>query len=102
MFLGYNYRAMGEYSSAVEAFSEANSLNPGDSIPIWKLSRTYLEYGDFGKAVQYAESAVKDDPENRTGMGNLGLRIIRTGNTINRSGLSSWQLREAPPKMAQW
>jgi tetratricopeptide (TPR) repeat protein len=77
MYLGYNYRALQDYPSAVEAFSEANSLNPGDSVPDLELSRTYLEAGDFGKAVQYAETAVKDDPQNPNRYGNLGIMYYK-------------------------
>ncbi len=79
MFLGYNYDALEQYSNAVEAFSEANSLNPGDSVPDLVISKVYMKVGDFGKAVQYAETAAKDDPENPNRYGNLGIMYYKNG-----------------------
>jgi len=79
LFLGYNYKALEDYDLAVEAFLQANALNPADSIPDLELSRTYASVGDFGKAVQYAESAVSDDPDNPHRYGNLGIMYYENG-----------------------
>jgi tetratricopeptide (TPR) repeat protein len=71
--LGYNYKALELNTEAAEYFERANALNPSDPIPDLELSRVYGQVGDFGKAVQYAENAVKDDPENAFRYGNLGM-----------------------------
>jgi tetratricopeptide (TPR) repeat protein len=77
LYLGYNYKAQEDYNNAVESFSEANSLNPGDAIPDLELSRVYAQAGDFGKAVQWAENAIKDEPANPHRYGNLGIMYYR-------------------------
>ena len=60
--LGINYSALGIYDQAVQEFSNANALNPADPMPDYLTSRTYATVGEFAKARQYAETAVKDEP----------------------------------------
>jgi tetratricopeptide (TPR) repeat protein len=79
LFMGYNYKALEDYDQAVQAFLQANALNPADAIPDLELSRTYAAVGDFGKAVQFAEGAVKDEPENPHRYGNLGMMYYENG-----------------------
>jgi tetratricopeptide (TPR) repeat protein len=84
MYLGYNYKAEGQldssyYDRAVEMFMKANMLNPSDSIPDLEISRVYLITGELGKAVQYAENAVNDEPDNPLRYGNLGIMLYRSG-----------------------
>jgi len=71
--LGRNYRFLGRNDLAVEAFTRANALNPSDPNPDLLISRTYANIGEFGKAVQYAEQAVNDQPDNSFLYGNLGV-----------------------------
>lgn len=70
--LGRNYRYMNESLLAVEAYTRANSLNPADPTPDLYISRTYENIGEFARAIQFAEQAVKDDPEDPFLYGNLG------------------------------
>jgi tetratricopeptide (TPR) repeat protein len=79
MYLGYNYSALGENDRAVEMFMQANMLNPSDSIPDLEISRIYARMGQFGRAVQYAENAVNDEPENPHRYGNLGRMLYQSG-----------------------
>ena len=76
--LGINYSALGIYDQAVQEFSNANALNPGDPMPDYLSSRTYATVGEFAKARQYAETAVKDEPDNPRYRGNLGVMYYRT------------------------
>jgi tetratricopeptide (TPR) repeat protein len=76
--LGINYSALGIYDQAVQEFSNANALNPGDPMPDYLSSRTYATVGEFAKARQYAETAVKDEPTNPRYRGNLGVMYYRT------------------------
>ena len=76
--LGINYSALGIYDQAVQEFSNANALNPADPMPDYLSSRTYATVGEFAKARQYAETAVKDEPTNPRYRGNLGVMYFRT------------------------
>ena len=76
--LGINYSALGIYDQAVQEFGKANALNPGDPMPDYLSSRTYATVGEFAKARQYAETAVKDEPTNPRYHGNLGVMYYRT------------------------
>ena len=71
--LGYNYRILNRNDLAVESFTKANALNPSDPTPDLLISRTYANIGEFGKAIQYAEQAVADQPDNPFLYGNLGV-----------------------------
>ncbi len=71
--LGINYSGLGIYDQAVQEFAKANALNPADPLPDYLTSRTYSTVGEFTKARQYAETAVKDDPGNARYHGNLGV-----------------------------
>jgi tetratricopeptide (TPR) repeat protein len=76
--LGRNYRAQQVYDLAVEEFTRANALNPSDPEPDRLISRTYATIGEFAKAAQYAESAVKDAPADASLRGNYGVMLYHT------------------------
>lgn len=76
--LGRNYRAQQVYDLAVEEFTRANALNPSDSTPDLLISRTYASIGEFAKAAQYGESAVKDAPTDASLRGNYGVMLYHT------------------------
>lgn len=71
--LGINYRAKQYYSDAITAFTNADALNPEDPMPDYLISRTFVTQGEFGKAMQYAEKAVENDPVDTNLHGNLGV-----------------------------
>jgi tetratricopeptide (TPR) repeat protein len=70
--LGLVYYALGDYDQAVSEYVKANALNPADALPDYLASRTYLIVGQYAKAIQFAEEAVQDDPDNPAMHGNLG------------------------------
>lgn len=74
---GLNYRQLGSYIDAVTDFTTADSLNPDDPTPDYYISRTYATSGEYGKAMQYAESAVVNDPVDTNLHGNLGVMYYR-------------------------
>ena len=43
-------------------FTNANALNPEDPMPDLLISRTYATIGEYAKAMQYAETAVGQQP----------------------------------------
>ena len=71
--LGRNYYYLLRYDDAITEYSRANALNPTDSTPETLISRAYAINGDYQKAIQYAEAAIVDDPQNPNLYGNLGL-----------------------------
>jgi len=71
--LGQNLKAKGFNKEAIDAFGNADALNPDDPMPDYFISRTYYTSGELGKAMQYAKSAVDNDPVDTNLHGNLGV-----------------------------
>ena len=77
MELGRNLRFLQVYDDAIKEFTLANTLNPPDPEPDLFISRTYATMGDYAKALQYAETAVKDRPTDASLHGNWGVMFYR-------------------------
>ena len=75
--LGRNFRALGIYDQALLEFTNADALNPDDPTPDLLSSRTYATIGEYAKAMQYAETAVLNNPTNSNLRGNLGVMYYR-------------------------
>ena len=68
---------VGDYPLAVQAFTQADLLNPSDPLPDIYLSRVYQTQGSYPTAIQYAQKAIVDDPTNTYLYGNLGVLFYR-------------------------
>ena len=77
MELGQNYRTLQVYDKAIEHFTRANTLNASDPMPDYLISRTHATTGSYEQALQYAETAVKNDPVNASLRGNYGVMYYR-------------------------
>ena len=77
MELGRNLRFLEVYEEAIKEFTTANMLNPSDPEPDLLISRTYATIGDYAKAIQYAEEAVKNRTTDPNLRGNYGLMLFR-------------------------
>jgi tetratricopeptide (TPR) repeat protein len=77
MELGRNLRFIEVYDDAIKEFTIANTLNPTDPDPDLFISRTYATIGDYAKAIQYAEQAVKDRATDPSLRGNWGVMLFR-------------------------
>ncbi|HLO17174.1 MAG TPA: tetratricopeptide repeat protein [Anaerolineales bacterium] len=77
MELGQDLRLLQVYEDAIKEFTLANTLNPPDPEPDRLISRTYATIGDYAKALQYAETAVKDGPTDAGLHGNYGVMFYR-------------------------
>ena len=79
MSLGLAYRALDppQFDMAVEEFTKANALNPADPLPDTYIARTYVTIGEYAKAIQFAEQAMKDAPSDPYMWGNLGTMFYR-------------------------
>lgn len=75
--LGRNLRFLQVYDEAIDEFNQANILNPNDPQPDLFISRTYATIGEYAKALQYAETAVKDRPADPSLRGNFGVMYYR-------------------------
>jgi tetratricopeptide (TPR) repeat protein len=75
--LGLNYRILGVSDQAIESFTRADVLNPADPLPDLYISRTYAGIGEFAKAMQYAETAVQNNPTDARLRGNYGVMYYR-------------------------
>lgn len=72
LYLGITYKALGEYDKAQEADLAAYALNPTDTTALTELSRAFLGGGRYPQAAQYAEEAIKVQPDDPHLHGNLG------------------------------
>lgn len=77
MELGDNLRILVAYDDAINEYTIANTLNPPDPEPDYRISRTYATEGEYEKALQYAETAVKDNPTKALYRGNYGLMYYK-------------------------
>lgn len=75
--LGYAYKIMEESDLAVEELLTAYTLNPTDGAPLIEAASVYAREGQFGKASQHAEQAVKTDPSNARWHAFLGIMYYR-------------------------
>lgn len=88
--LGTVYWSMGatdpdNYSLAVQEFLSAGALNPTNPDILTMAARTELAAGQYGKAAQYAEQAVKIDPSNPSLHANLGYMYYKNQKYDNAS-----------------
>lgn len=77
MELGRNLRFLEVYDEAIKEFTLANTLSPSDPEPDLFISRTYATIGDYAKAIQYAEQAVKERATDPNLRGNYGVMLFR-------------------------
>jgi tetratricopeptide (TPR) repeat protein len=70
--LGNMYFNNGDSQSAIDSYIRASTLAPEDVIPLRLIAQAYARDGEFGKASQYAQSAVDLDPSDSRLHGDLG------------------------------
>ncbi|WP_029481845.1 tetratricopeptide repeat protein [Deinococcus marmoris] len=59
---GYVYKLQGDAGKAIEAFKQANTLNPDNSVLLFNLGDMYYATGDLKAALDYLQQAVIADP----------------------------------------
>lgn len=77
IFLGQNYRAIGEDTKAIREYNNAITLNPVDPLPYAALSRTYARLGEYENSVLFGVQAVEHAPTDPYMYGNLGVVYYR-------------------------
>jgi tetratricopeptide (TPR) repeat protein len=79
IYLGRNYRAIGEDTKAIQEYNDAISLNPSNPEPYAALSRTYAKLGNYPNSVSFGVDAIKYAPVDPYMYGNLGVVYYRMG-----------------------
>ena len=74
---GQNYRNLSLKDKAIEQFTLANTLDPSDPQPDYLISRTYATFGEYEKALQYADTAVQNNPVDSVLRANLGVMYFQ-------------------------
>lgn len=76
--LGVTYKGLGVIELAIQQYTLANTYNPSDIRPYLYSSRALASIGEYGKAAQYAESAVANDPVDPYLRGNWGFMLYKS------------------------
>ena len=79
IYLGKNYRTIGEDAKAIREFNNAITLNPSDPEPYAALSRTYAKLGEYANSVSFGQQAINYNPTDPYLYGNLGVVYYRMG-----------------------
>lgn len=75
--LGIVYRSLELIDEAIQEYNLANTLNPSDYLPDLYSSRALAVIGKFAQAVQYAETAVRDNPTDPYVRGNYAYMLYK-------------------------
>jgi tetratricopeptide (TPR) repeat protein len=75
--LGITYRALQSIDLAVQQYTLANQFDPSSYLPELYSSRADAFIGAFDKALQWAEAAVHDAPDNADLRGNWGYMLFK-------------------------
>lgn len=77
---GYVYRLQGQITQAIEAFKQANTLNPDNSVVLYNLGDMYYVSGDLPQALNYLQQAVIADPADPYNRAYYGKLLALSGN----------------------
>ncbi len=75
--LGVAYKGNTNIEEALQEYVLANTYNPTDYLPELYSSRADILIGEYDKAIQWAEEAVQDAPDNADLYGNLGYMLYK-------------------------
>jgi tetratricopeptide (TPR) repeat protein len=68
-----------DLEKAVQSYLNANALSPTNPEPLQAIARAYANFGEYGKAGQYAADAVALDASNAGLHGELGVNLFKNG-----------------------
>jgi tetratricopeptide (TPR) repeat protein len=77
--IGNMHFNLGDANSALNSYIRASTLAPEDVIPLRLIVQAYARVGEFGKASQYAQSAVELEPASARLHGDLGRMFYKNG-----------------------
>jgi tetratricopeptide (TPR) repeat protein len=64
---------------AVQAYLNASSFDPTNPEPLRRIAKAYSNFGEYGKASQYAGDAVNLAPDDAGLHGDLGVSLFKNG-----------------------
>lgn len=77
--IGNMYFNLGQADEAIQSYLHASTFAPEDVIPLRLIVQAYASEGEFGKASQYAQSAVDLEPDQARLHGDLGRMYYKNG-----------------------
>jgi tetratricopeptide (TPR) repeat protein len=77
IFLGLCHWSLGNFDVAIDAFNEADRLDPDSPYPDTYIYRIYLGLGEYAKAAQFASSAVDNEQGNPVRWANWGVALYK-------------------------
>ena len=80
--LGITYRALQNIDLAIQQYTLANQFDPSSYLPELYSSRADVTIGEFGKALQWADQAVRDAPDNADLRGNWGYMLYKNDSFV--------------------
>jgi tetratricopeptide (TPR) repeat protein len=93
IFLGLCYWTLGRLDEAIDAFLEADRLDPDNPYPDTYISRIYLNTGEYARSAQYASSAVDKDPENPLRWANWGRALYKNKQYVEAIDAFTYAIR---------
>jgi tetratricopeptide (TPR) repeat protein len=83
MSVGDMYLALGDTDRAIESYTRASALSPSSVLPYRRLALANARIGEFGKASQWAEEAMHNDPSDPYLHGDLGRMYYNNNQILN-------------------
>jgi tetratricopeptide (TPR) repeat protein len=80
--LGVVYKANSNVEKAVQQYTLANKFDPSSYLPELYSSRADASIGEFDKALQWADAAVRDAPTDPDLRGNWGYMLYKTNSFL--------------------
>ncbi|MGM9321537.1 tetratricopeptide repeat protein [Deinococcus aquaticus] len=93
---GYVYKLQGDATKAIEAFRQATTLNPDNSILLYNLGDMYYATGNIPQALDYLQQAVIVDPRDAYNRAYYAKLLALSGNVAAARPEAAQAARLAP------
>jgi len=93
---GYVYKLQGDGTKAIEAFRQASTLNPDNSILLYNLGDMYYATGNIPQALDYLQQAVIVDPRDAYNRAYYAKLLALSGNLTAARPEAAQAARLAP------
>ncbi|GAA0517109.1 tetratricopeptide repeat protein [Deinococcus depolymerans] len=93
---GYVYKLQGDGTRAIEAFRQASTLNPDNSILLYNLGDMYYATGNIPQALDYLQQAVIVDPRDAFNRAYYAKLLALSGNLTAARPEAAQAARLAP------
>ncbi|ACO45554.1 tetratricopeptide repeat protein [Deinococcus deserti] len=93
---GYVYKLQGDVTRSIEAFKQASSLNPDNSIILYNLGDMYYASGNLPMALDFLQQAVIADPGDPYNRAYYAKLLALSGNVATARAEAAQAARLAP------